>query len=267
MLNLDLAECSLAGAILFYSIIHLPAADLPSAFAQLHRVLRPDGVALIAFHTGRHVVHADDLWGIQVSLDFYFHAPDSVRRLLEDAGLSIEWDLRREPFGGEVQTQRCYLLARRSLVVLRPATEADREFLRSLHHACYRRWVEPIWGWDELDQDRRFGETFSVAGCSIIELAGEPIGTLKTSNQDRWHFVEDIEVEPGHQGRGIGTHVLRGVLAEADRAHLPVRLRVLHTNPARRLYERLGFEIEGETATHALMVRQPADPGEPSPQN
>src|SRR5262252_284036 len=210
MLNLDLAECSLAGAI---------------------------------------------------SLYFYFHAPDSVRRLLEDAGLSIEWDLRREPFGGEVQTQRCYLLARRSLVVLRPATEADREFLRSLHHACYRRWVEPIWGWDELDQDRRFGETFSVAGCSIIELAGEPIGTLKTSNQDRWHFVEDIEVEPGHQGRGIGTHVLRGVLAEADRAHLPVRLRVLHTNPARRLYERLGFEIEGETATHALMVRQPADPG------
>src|SRR5262249_23291832 len=110
------------------------AADLPSAFAQLHRVLRPAGVPLIAFHTGRHVVHADDLWGIQVSLDFYFHAPDSVRRLLEDAGLSIEWDLRREPFGGEVQTQRCYLLARRSLVVLRPATEADREFLRSLHH-------------------------------------------------------------------------------------------------------------------------------------
>ena len=261
MLNLDLPDCSLAGAIVFYSIIHLAADDLPAAFEQLHRVLRPEGVALIAFHTGRHVVHADDMWGIPVSLDFYFHAPDMVRRLLEDAGMGVEWDLRREPFGSEVQTQRCYLLARRSPIALRPATEADREFLRSLHHACYRRWVEPIWGWDELDQDRRFDETFSVAGRSIVELANEPIGTVKTSSQGRWHFLEDIEVEPGHQGRGIGTRVLRGVLAEADRAHLPVRLRVLHTNPARRLYERLGFTIEGETATHALMVRQPPDPG------
>lgn len=127
MLNLDLPDCSLAGAIVFYSIIHLAADDLPAAFEQLHRVLRPEGVALIAFHTGRHVVHADDMWGIPVSLDFYFHAPDMVRRLLEDAGMGVEWDLRREPFGSEVQTQRCYLLARRSHIALRPATEADRE--------------------------------------------------------------------------------------------------------------------------------------------
>jgi len=257
MLDLDFDDCSVAGVIAFYSIVHLTAGELPDCFVQLRRVLAQDGVALIAFHTGDHAVHVDDMWGIEVSLDFRFHDPSEVRRLLEEAGLSVEWDLRRRPFSGEVQTERCYLLARRSPLALRPATLADREFLRSLHHACYRRWVEPIWGWDEVDQDRRFDETFTVAGRSIVELAGDPIGTLKTSRQGQWLVVDDIEVNPGHQGRGIGTRLLRGIVAEADRAHVAVRLRVLHMNPARRLYDRLGFVVEGETTTHAMMVRQP----------
>jgi SAM-dependent methyltransferase len=260
MLDLDLADRSMGGAVAMYSVVHLTAAELPEAFAELHRVLRPEGVALIAFHAGRHVVHIDAMYGVDVSLDFHFHAPDAVRRLLEEVGLSVEWDLRRQPSGGEVQTERCYLLARRSLVTLRPATEADREFLRSLHHACYRRWVEPIWGWYEADQNRRFDEAFSTTGCSIVELAGAPIGTLKTGRRDRALFVDDVEVAPGHQGRGIGTRLLRGVLTEADGARLPVRLRVLHTNRARRLYQRLGFAVEAETASHVLMVREPRTP-------
>ena len=257
MLNLDLDACSIAGVIAFYSIVHLNADELSDCFAQVHRALSSDGVALIAFHTGDHVVHVDDMWGTEVSLDFRFHDPDEVRQLLEVAGLTVEWDLRRQPFSGEVQTERCYLMARRSPIALRAATEADREFLRSLHHACYRRWVEPIWGWDEGDQDRRFDETFSIAGRWVVQLAGDPIGTLKTRRQDQWLVVDDIEVDPGHQGRGIGTRLLRGVLAEAERAHVPVRLRVLRTNPARRLYDRLGFVAEGETATHVLMLHKP----------
>ncbi len=255
MLDLDLADRSLGGAIAFYSIVHLTHEELPRAFAELRRVLRPEGVALIAFHVGRHVVHVENMWDVQVSLDFHFHALDALQRLLSEAGLTVEWDLRREPSCGEVQTERCYLLARRSSLTLRPATEADREFLRSLHHACYRASVEPIWGWDEADQDRRFDDAFRSADRSIIELADQPIGTIETSRRDEYLVVDDIEVEPGRQGQGIGTRLLRSVLAEADRAHLPVRLRVLRTSPARRFYERLGFVIEGETATHILMVR------------
>ncbi len=261
MLDLDLADGSLGGAIAFYSIIHLTAGELPAAFTELRRALRPGGVALLAFHSGRHLVHLDDMMGVEVSLDFHFHPPDAVRRLLEDAGLTVDWDLRRQPSGGEVQTERCYLLARRGAVTLRPATEADRDFLRSLHHACYRRWVEPIWGWDEADQDRRFDQAFSVAGRVIVELADKPIGSLKTSRDGRLLSVDDIEVAPRHQGRGIGSRLLRGVLAEADREGLPVRLRVLRTNPARRLYQRIGFTVERETATHVLMVRPAQAPG------
>jgi ribosomal protein S18 acetylase RimI-like enzyme len=165
------------------------------------------------------------------------------------------WDLRRQPGEGEAQTERAYLLARRSPIALRPAAEADREFLRALHHACFRRWVEPIWGWDESDQDRRVAAAFTTEGRSIVELDGRAIGTVRTVRGPEEVFLADLEVAPEHQGRGIGARLLRRVLAAADAAGLPVRLQVLRGNPARRLYERHGFTVERETPERVHMTR------------
>lgn len=255
MLALNFADASLAGAVAYYSIIHLSANELAAAFAELRRVLHPDAPALLAFHTGRHVVHLDDWWGIPVALDFHFHACETVHRLLEEAGLANEWTLRRQPGPGEAQTERAYVLARPSAVTLRPAAETDREFLRRLHHDCFRPWVEPIWGWDEADQDRRFSDAFTTDGRSIVELHGRAIGTIRTTHGQGALFIADIAIAPEHQGRGIGARLLRGVLAEADRGGLPVRLQVLRTNPARRLYERHGFTVEAVTPERFFMVR------------
>jgi SAM-dependent methyltransferase len=255
MLALDLADASMGGAIAFYSIIHLTAAELPAAFAELRRVLVPDGPALLAFHVGRHTLHMRDWWDTGANLDFQFHPVELVRRLLEAAGLTVEWDVRRQPGPGEVQTERAYLMARPAPVTLRPAAESDREFLRRLHHACFRPWVEPIWGWDEADQDRRFAAAFTLAGRSIVEVRGEPAGTLRTSVAGGELLLAEIAVAPEHQGRGIGARLLRGVLAAADRAGQPVRLQVLRTNPARRLYERHGFAVETELPERFVMVR------------
>lgn len=255
MLALDLPDGSLGGAIAYYSIIHLGEEQLPVAFAELRRVLRPDAPALLAFHTGRHVLHMEEWWGASVALDFHFHPAGTVSRLLEAAGLAVEWDLRRQPGAGEVQTERAYLLARRSEVRLRPATEADREFLRRLHHVCFRPWVEPIWGWDEADQDRRFAAAFTTEGRAIVELRGVPVGTLRCVRRADELFLADVAIAPEHQGRGLGARLLRGVLAEADRAGVPVRLQVLRTNPARRLYERHGFTVESAAPERFFMVR------------
>ena len=62
---------------------------------------------------------------------------------------------------------------------------------------------------------------------------------------------------PSVQNRGIGTRLVRDLLDEAAAAGLPLRLRVLRVNPARRLYERLGFVLSGETETHFTMERLP----------
>ena len=62
-----------------------------------------------------------------------------------------------------------------------------------------------------------------------------------------------IAISPEMQGQGLGAGLLRDLFATAAGHGLPIRLQVLRFNPARHLYERLGFAVVGETPTHYLM--------------
>src|SRR5262249_11833077 len=113
MNRLELPDASLAGAILFYAIIHLRADELGPVFAELRRVLALGAPALLAFHAGNEVVHRDELFGAPVSLDFRFHDPDAVAAALAKAGMAVVERTEREPYeGAEYPSRRCYLLAR-----------------------------------------------------------------------------------------------------------------------------------------------------------
>src|SRR5207253_2008915 len=61
MLALSDPDAAWGGAAVFYSLIHIPRDRLPQALAELHRVLRPGGVLLIAVHAGQETVHRDEL--------------------------------------------------------------------------------------------------------------------------------------------------------------------------------------------------------------
>ena len=61
--------------------------------------------------------------------------------------------------------------------------------------------------------------------------------------------IEQFQVTPAHQGRGLGTTVLRALIADARRSGALLRLSVLKQNPAARLYARLGFRTLAESAT------------------
>ncbi len=114
MRALALDDATLAGIISFYSIVHFRPDELPPLFAEMHRVLRPGGLALIAFHAGEEVVHRDELFGAPVSLDFRFHAPDAVAGALRAARFRVLEEIQREPYdGAEYPSRRCYLLTAR----------------------------------------------------------------------------------------------------------------------------------------------------------
>jgi ribosomal protein S18 acetylase RimI-like enzyme len=51
------------------------------------------------------------------------------------------------------------------------------------------------------------------------------------------------------------------MLDTARALNLPAALQVLKTNPAKQLYERLGFQVTGETASHYLMRTTPSRKG------
>jgi ribosomal protein S18 acetylase RimI-like enzyme len=51
----------------------------------------------------------------------------------------------------------------------------------------------------------------------------------------------------------VGERLIRELIAEARQAGASVSLHVLQANPARRLYERLGFRIVGQGEHEYLM--------------
>lgn len=120
VLDLDAADAAWAGAVALYSLIHLDDAELRQALRELHRVVRPAGLLLLAVHTQHlehpdaEVLHVDDLWGHAVDLDFRFRRLDVLAGRAETAGFTVAARLEREPYGGvEAPTRRAYVLLRR----------------------------------------------------------------------------------------------------------------------------------------------------------
>ena len=59
------------------------------------------------------------------------------------------------------------------------------------------------------------------------------------------------------RGRGIGTSLLEGLIAESEESDRKLSIHVESNNPARSLYERLGFAPVGENGVYLLMERPP----------
>lgn len=114
MRALPFANARFSGVLAFYSIIHLAADELPHAFSEMHRVLKPYGVIAIAFHVGNGMKRVEELWGMRTRLDFRFFEPSLVKACIENCGFDIVVDALRAPYGPEVeaQTARSYFLAR-----------------------------------------------------------------------------------------------------------------------------------------------------------
>src|SRR5262249_51980591 len=70
MLSLQAADESWGGIVAFYSLIHVPRPEVVLALRELKRVLRSGGVLFLAFHIGQEILHRDELWGEEVTLDF-----------------------------------------------------------------------------------------------------------------------------------------------------------------------------------------------------
>jgi SAM-dependent methyltransferase len=117
MMGLDLADGALAGIAAFYAIVNIPKESLPVVFREMHRVLQPDGLLLLAFHCGDEALHENEVWGRAISMDFFLFQPTVIRQHLEAAGFAIEEVVERGPYPPEVeyQSRRAYIFARKRI--------------------------------------------------------------------------------------------------------------------------------------------------------
>jgi SAM-dependent methyltransferase len=111
LLALGLDDASMAGAVAFYSLIHVQRSEMPLAAAELHRVLAPGGILLVAVHQGDGEIHADEFLGQPASFDATLFQPDELAGLLAAAGLRVERVTTRPPYPVEYPSTRIYVTA------------------------------------------------------------------------------------------------------------------------------------------------------------
>lgn len=138
----------------------------------------------------------------------------------------------------------------------RPAVEEDCRFAFEAKRAALGAYVEQVWGWDEQVQRDFHQRAWREHRPDIIVVDGHDAGTLRFVRHETHYHLGEFYLLPEFQGRGVGSALLRGMLARADAAGVPARLDVIRINPARSLYERHGFLVCGETETHYRMIRE-----------
>lgn len=141
----------------------------------------------------------------------------------------------------------------------RPATDGERELVRSIHHRAYREVIERQYGvWDVAAQDRYFDASWRGAGHEIILSDEKPCGYCWVDERSDEILVRELVIDPEYQDRAIGTRILQDIFARSNALVVPVRLRTQILNRAADLYRRLGFRETERTETHILMERHPA---------
>jgi ribosomal protein S18 acetylase RimI-like enzyme len=106
-------------------------------------------------------------------------------------------------------------------------------------------------------QRQQYDASYPEAESAIILLHGQPIGRMLVNRNEREFTLIDIALSTEHRNAGIGTNLIRKFLDEAGRARKPVRLHVAKSNPAQRLYERLGFSLVAEQSMYFEMIFEP----------
>ena len=138
-----------------------------------------------------------------------------------------------------------------SSVLLRPETPEDEPFLRHLYGTTREMEMQVV-QWSE-EQKREFLDMQFRAQAShyrehypdceflVIELEGERAGRLYIDRMEDEIRIVDIALLPAYRGGGIGGRMMAQILEEARAGGKKVSIYVEYFNPARRLYDRLGF--------------------------
>jgi ribosomal protein S18 acetylase RimI-like enzyme len=137
-------------------------------------------------------------------------------------------------------------------ISFRPAIENDFDFLYALHRATMKEYVNKTWG-ENAFQESMFRKNFVPSQIQVITLAGNDIGMISLEETNEDIYLRVIEIHPMCQRQGLGTTIIQKIIEAAARQKKPVRLQVLKVNPAKSLYERLGFSVIEETTTHFIM--------------
>ena len=154
-----------------------------------------------------------------------------------------------------------------TMIHFRAISDTDLDFLRELYASTREEEMSVVpWASSEKQaflamqfeaQHAFYAEQFPQARFDLVLEDETPIGRLYLDKREDEHRLIDIALLPSHRGRGIGGRLMREVLEQAAADGKAVRIHVERNNPARRLYDRLGFRKIEDQGVYDLLEWRP----------
>lgn len=148
-------------------------------------------------------------------------------------------------------------------VALRPATPEDRELLFRVYASTREEELAPVpWPAEAKEaflrqqfeaQDAWWRTHYAGATFEVVVVDGLDAGRLYLWEGPSEVRIVDVAILPEARGGGVGTRLLRDVLARAASAGKAVTIHVERTNPALALYERLGFRLVEDKGVYLFL--------------
>lgn len=142
------------------------------------------------------------------------------------------------------------------LISLRPAAAEDAVFVDQLTRSVMESYVRQTWQTEEQVEAYFYKNRFDQPTTKIIQYDGKDIGRVSVLTGENQISIDNIHILPEHQNKGVGSSIIQKILDQAASLNLPVTLHVLKTNPAKNLYDALGFSVL-EDETHRYYMKRP----------
>ena len=135
-------------------------------------------------------------------------------------------------------------------------TDDDYEFVYNLKKDVYYDYIIKYYGaYDEEEQRKRFDQRINdiKENTYIINYRKIRVGFYTLTEYEDYVELENICIMRQFQGLGLGTKVLKDIIKNNGKE---IRLQYFKDNPVHKLYEKLGFDIDGENENHYTMSRK-----------
>lgn len=148
---------------------------------------------------------------------------------------------------------------------LRKLKEYDHQFLIDLFASTREKELASVPWSDEQKrifveqqhnaQHTHYMQYYTNASFDIIEEGDEPVGRLYVDRGEKDIRIIDISLLPSHRNLGIGSYYLKELFKESKLSGRPVTIHVEKENPARSLYDRMGFEVKEDKGVYLFLER------------
>lgn len=138
---------------------------------------------------------------------------------------------------------------------LRDCTYDDVEFILELKRLGLKWYIEKIYGWNENIQRQKTIQELNknIKDMKIIIVDNKDVGITTFNKNEDFYSIGLTIIHPDYQNKKIATNILLKYIEMAKEDRKRIIIKTYKKNPAKRLYERIGFKKYDNDDTHIYL--------------